>query len=78
LAVSEKFHLLHTLILLAAFLTPAGVVLDASASRVRSPSFFNDASHRAAACGFLPAGGLKSGLWLRLGWGVGGVKELEE
>jgi hypothetical protein len=69
---------LHTLILFAAFLMLVGVVLDASASLSRRPSFFNEVSHRAAARGFLPAGGFKGGLRLQLGWGVGGVKEPEE
>jgi hypothetical protein len=42
-------HSLHVFIFLAAFLTLAGVDPAASASAFRSPSFFNDASHRAAA-----------------------------
>ena len=46
----------------------------ASASAFRSPSFFNDASHRAAACGFLPAGGLKVGSGFDL---AGALEELE-
>jgi len=42
----------------------AVVVPAASASVFRRPSFFNDASHRAAACGFLPADGFKGVLRL--------------
>jgi hypothetical protein len=42
------------------------VVPAASASLFKSPSFLSDASHSAAACGFLLADGFKGGLRLRL------------